>query len=212
MSSSRALYRQILREASKLQVGPVAKKIRYNTREVFDLYRHETNTDVFEKLRADGAAAVRVITWLRQLSQVASLPARLLESAIALCRNMRKAVCQLYSLLAAAPAAAELLAEVCSTVVKWGPFDCFVKRKSCAAVIWSEDRVPSLCAAHAVLSWCLACRRTPRLSFPSLPSITLYVKGSRVTNDRHLCKGAYRTEPSKDLRCCSWEKAHKASA
>ena len=70
MSCSKAVYREILREAAKLSVGPVRRKICYNTRELFDLYRTEQDPTVVQKLRDDGAAAVRVIAWLTRLSEV----------------------------------------------------------------------------------------------------------------------------------------------
>ena len=73
MPTSKAVYRSILREAAKLTIEPVRRKICFNTREVFDLYRAESNLVSIEKLQSDGAAAIRLIAWLNQLPEVCNL-------------------------------------------------------------------------------------------------------------------------------------------
>ena len=67
---SRSVYRSILREAAKVKVLPVRKKICYNCRELFDLYRAEKDPLSIQRLRDNGAAAVRVMVWLNQLPEV----------------------------------------------------------------------------------------------------------------------------------------------
>lgn len=74
MPCSKAVYRSILREASKLSVWPVRHKICFNTREVFDLHRAESDGAVIRILIEDGYAAVRVIAWLNRLPQVCGPP------------------------------------------------------------------------------------------------------------------------------------------
>ncbi len=51
---------------------PVRRKIAYNCREVFEIYRDETDPDLIKDLRDDGAAALRVISWLKSLPPVRS--------------------------------------------------------------------------------------------------------------------------------------------
>ena len=67
---SLALYRQIVREASKLPAKPVKRKILYNTREAYSLYATETDQSRLFSLHQDAAAAARVIAWLNSLPQV----------------------------------------------------------------------------------------------------------------------------------------------
>lgn len=51
---------------------PVGRKIAYNCREVFEIYRDETDPGLIKDLRDDGAAALRVISWLKSLPPVRS--------------------------------------------------------------------------------------------------------------------------------------------
>ena len=67
---SLALYRHIVREANKLSVAPVRRKIIYNTREVYSLYASETDELKLAGLHEDAAAAARVIAWLNTLPKV----------------------------------------------------------------------------------------------------------------------------------------------
>lgn len=70
MSKSLHLYRQLLREAKHFPVAPVGRKIAFNTREVFEIHRGESQTAEIERLHAGGQAALRVIAWLKLLPQV----------------------------------------------------------------------------------------------------------------------------------------------
>ena len=70
MCRSLYLYRQLLREASHFPVAPVGRKIAFNVREVFEIYRDEQHPAVIERLHGDGLAGLRVIAWLKLLPQV----------------------------------------------------------------------------------------------------------------------------------------------
>ena len=70
MSSGSALYRSLIRAARSLSVRPVGRKIEYNCREVFDIYRFESDPDTIRDLEEDGAAALRLISWLKALPSV----------------------------------------------------------------------------------------------------------------------------------------------
>ena len=59
-----------MREAAKLAVRPVRRKIWYNSRELFDLHRAESRPEKVKELREIGTAAVRVIAFLRHLPKV----------------------------------------------------------------------------------------------------------------------------------------------
>ena len=72
MRTALKLYRSLIRAARLLSVKPVGRKIAYNCREVFEIYRDETDPDLIKDLRADGAAALRVISWLNSLPPVSS--------------------------------------------------------------------------------------------------------------------------------------------
>lgn len=67
MQDSRRLYRELLRTATKLRVGPVQRKLKYNIRQVFDLYRLEDSSSHLAQLHKDGKAAVLVIEWFNTL-------------------------------------------------------------------------------------------------------------------------------------------------
>lgn len=61
-----SLYRQLLKAGSKLP-GPVARKVKSNAREAFELYRGEPGA---EERQEDARAAVRVLEWVHRLTQV----------------------------------------------------------------------------------------------------------------------------------------------
>ena len=69
-SSSTRLYRRLLRDARKFPVKPIGRKLAYNYREMFDLYREENDPQKIGKLLVDGEAAIRVLKWVRGLPQV----------------------------------------------------------------------------------------------------------------------------------------------
>ncbi len=66
-----ALYRKLLRAVKDFPVAPVARKLRHNIREVFEVHKAEQDPSNIERLHSDGGAALRVIAFLRQLPQVA---------------------------------------------------------------------------------------------------------------------------------------------
>lgn len=72
MCNDLALYRALIRAARSLSVKPVGRKIAYNCREVFEIYRFETDPDTIRKLREDGKAVLRVISWLQGLPSVST--------------------------------------------------------------------------------------------------------------------------------------------
>ena len=67
------LFRRLARAAVAIPSEPVGRKVLFNLRELFLLYRHERDPSVLATLREDAAAALRVLTWLRSLAEV-SLP------------------------------------------------------------------------------------------------------------------------------------------
>ena len=69
-SSSTRLYRRLLRDARKFPVKPIRRKLAYNYREMFDLYREESDPQKIGQLLEDGEAAIRVLKWVRGLPQV----------------------------------------------------------------------------------------------------------------------------------------------
>jgi hypothetical protein len=71
-SSSVAVYRQLLRSAGQFPVKPVAKKLKFNIREVVRAHRNEENHEKIVKLHGDAAAALRVLAFLKQLPEVSS--------------------------------------------------------------------------------------------------------------------------------------------
>ena len=66
------LYRQMLRDAGQFPILPIRRKLLYNYREMFDLHRLETSPEAIEKLVQAGHAAMRVLAWLKSLSQARS--------------------------------------------------------------------------------------------------------------------------------------------
>lgn len=73
MQDSRRLYRKLLRTATKLRVGPVQRKLKYNIRQVFDLYRLEDSPSHLAQLHKDAKAAVLVIEWFHTLHKACVL-------------------------------------------------------------------------------------------------------------------------------------------
>lgn len=71
-ASSLHLFRRLAREAVKFPVKPVGRKVLVNVRELFQLYRDEKDPAVLATLHEDGAAALRVLDWLKSLAQVPS--------------------------------------------------------------------------------------------------------------------------------------------
>ncbi len=71
-AASLALYRAILKEARQFKVAPFRRKVAYNSRHIFETYR-DANPQEAVELRRDGAAALRVLKWLRQVPEVGDL-------------------------------------------------------------------------------------------------------------------------------------------
>ena len=69
MTQSLRLYRDLVRTAARLPVGPVQRKLRYNTRQLFDLYRSEQSPTLLAQLHQDAEAAIVVIEWFNNLPQ-----------------------------------------------------------------------------------------------------------------------------------------------
>lgn len=67
MQESRRAYRELLKTAAKLPVGPVQRKLKYNFRQLFDLYRSEDSPHQLAQLHKDAKAAVLVIQWFTTL-------------------------------------------------------------------------------------------------------------------------------------------------
>ena len=67
MQDSRRLYRELLRTSARLPVGPVERKLKYNIRQVFDLYRSEVSPSHLAQLHKDAKAAAVVIDWFNAL-------------------------------------------------------------------------------------------------------------------------------------------------
>lgn len=70
MSESLRLYRILHRAINQLPVAPIQKKLRYNTRQLFDLYRSPQTTADLQQLHSDTRAAIEILTWFRKLPQV----------------------------------------------------------------------------------------------------------------------------------------------
>ena len=67
MQDSRRLYRELFRTAARLPVGPVQRKLKYNIRQLFDLYRSVDSASCLALLHKDAEAAVLVIQWFNTL-------------------------------------------------------------------------------------------------------------------------------------------------
>ena len=73
MPDSRRLYRELLKTAARLPVGPVQRKLKYNIRQLFDLYRSEDSPTHLARLHKDAEAAVLVIEWFNTLPKACVL-------------------------------------------------------------------------------------------------------------------------------------------
>ena len=69
-SSGTRLYRRLLRDIRKFPVKPIRRKLAYNYREMFDLYREESDPQKLGQLLENGEAAIRILKWVRGLPQV----------------------------------------------------------------------------------------------------------------------------------------------
>lgn len=67
MQDSRRLFRELLKSAARLPVGPVQRKLKYNIRQLFDLYSSEDSPSHLALLQKDAVAAVVVIEWFNTL-------------------------------------------------------------------------------------------------------------------------------------------------
>lgn len=67
MSQSIRLYRDLFRNAARLPVEPVQRKLKYNIRQLFDLYRADQASGQLAELHRDGEAAIHVIQWFIHL-------------------------------------------------------------------------------------------------------------------------------------------------
>ena len=77
------LFRRLARAAVAIPSRPVGRKVLFNLRELFLLYRHERDSSVLATLREDAAAALRVLTWLRSLAEASPRPSHLCRVPIA---------------------------------------------------------------------------------------------------------------------------------
>ena len=73
MQDSRRLYRELLKTAARLPVGPVQRKLKYNIRQLFDLYWSEDSPSHLAQLHKDTVAAVVVIEWFNTLPKACVL-------------------------------------------------------------------------------------------------------------------------------------------
>ena len=73
MQNSRHLYRELLKTAARLPVGPIQRKLKYNTRQLFDLYWLEDSPTHLAQLHKDAEAAVLVIEWFNTLPKACVL-------------------------------------------------------------------------------------------------------------------------------------------
>ncbi len=72
MSQSLHLYRELHRTAGRLPVDPVRRKLKYNIRQLFDLYRLDQSSGQLADLHQDAEAAIEVIHWFNCLPKVTS--------------------------------------------------------------------------------------------------------------------------------------------
>lgn len=70
MSESLHLYRKFHRVVKQLPVAPVQNKLKYNVRQLFDLYRPPQTAAELHRLHSDTEAAIQVLLWFRTLPQV----------------------------------------------------------------------------------------------------------------------------------------------
>lgn len=69
MSQPAALYRALLREASKIAAPPLRRKLRYNARAAWEAHSAESDPLQLASLYEEARAAVRVLAWLNALPQ-----------------------------------------------------------------------------------------------------------------------------------------------
>lgn len=84
------LFRRLARAAVAIPSRPVGRKVLFNLRELFLLYRHERDPAVLDTLREDAAAALRVLTWLRSLAEVILLSPSQLRTVACVCMAIWK--------------------------------------------------------------------------------------------------------------------------
>lgn len=70
MSESLQLYRKLLRAVNDIPVKPIQRKLIYNIRQLFDLYRLPQPDTELNQLHRDAEAAIQVLKWFRNLPQV----------------------------------------------------------------------------------------------------------------------------------------------
>ena len=70
MSESLQLYRKLLKAVNGIPVRPIQRKLSYNIRQLFDLYRLPQPGTELIQLHRDAEAAVQVLKWFRNLPQV----------------------------------------------------------------------------------------------------------------------------------------------
>ncbi len=68
--ASLALYRKLVRSASQFPVKPIARKLLYNIREVFESHREEQQPRKIVYLQDNAEAALRLLASLRHLPEV----------------------------------------------------------------------------------------------------------------------------------------------
>ena len=73
MSRSIQLYRALIAAADEISVGPVQRKLKYNIRELFDLYKPVKSPDQIAQLHKDAEAAIQVIQWFKHLPEVVAI-------------------------------------------------------------------------------------------------------------------------------------------
>ena len=69
-SASLVLYRKLVRSASQFPVKPIARKVLYNIREVFEAHREEKQHQKILYLQGNAEAALRLLATLRHLPEV----------------------------------------------------------------------------------------------------------------------------------------------
>ena len=70
MSKSLRLYRKLSSAVNSLPAQPIRRKLRYNIRQVFDLYRSPSSCTELAGLHRDAEAAIQVILWFKGLPEV----------------------------------------------------------------------------------------------------------------------------------------------
>ena len=75
MSRSIQLYRALIAAADEVSVGPVQRKLKYNIRELFDLYKPVRSSEHVAELHKDAEAAIQVIKWFKHLPEVVATDA-----------------------------------------------------------------------------------------------------------------------------------------